>query len=395
MDALYTYSNIIFYVYYIEKYGRILFLIVNTNHSVDNSMAFYQEMGTAFLKSRVIAFRSLPDDIPLIFNDSYEPYTDFNRYMLQKATGSWPSPHSRLAAAQSYKHFLTWIERHELEWDEIRYRHLISYRDHLVSKGLQASTINNRLTFVHQFYHWAADCDLISPFSIRFNDLKVSDRVQVGTMRYLEQEELVRFLGAFGYSFESDFAQKQNGLMALIMACVGLRRQEVVKLTIDQIPSFDPRKPYQYKEIIGKGDKRRAVQWPSRAINSIEKFVTFQRRALVERFEKNDSFYDDGNYLFLSTKTGRPFHYNSLNSMFAKVSAVSGVKCTPHMLRHTYATYWLKENGVSDSNVIRLRNLLGHSHSDTTFGYVHALERLVIHDEIGEWANAVAARVGV
>jgi site-specific recombinase XerD len=358
-------------------------------------MAFYQEMGTTFLDSRVMAFRSLPDNIPFVFNDCFEPYTAFNLYMIQKATGSWASPHSKIAAAQAYKHFLTWTEANGVEWDEVRYRHLVFYRDQLVREGLQSSTINHRLTFIHQFYHWSADCGLITHFSLNFRDLRVSDRIQAGTIKFLEQEDLIKFLRACNYAFESDFTRNQNELMAVIMACVGLRRQEVVKLTVDHIPSFDPRRPYQYGEVLGKGNKRRAVQWPTQVINSVETFITFHRRPLIEDFMEKDTSYDAENYLFLSSKTGKPFHYNSLNKIFTAASKACGVKCTPHMLRHTYATYWLKENGVSDSNIIRLRNLLGHSHSDTTFGYVHALERLVFHEEVGEWANFVARRIGL
>ena len=115
-------------------------------------MAFHQKMGNVFTESRVSTFRDLPDDLPFLFSENNEPYTEFNRYISQKATGSWASPNSRVAAAQAYKMFLSWLEDSNQEWDEVRYRHLVSFRDYLVRSGSQASTINNRLTFIHQFF---------------------------------------------------------------------------------------------------------------------------------------------------------------------------------------------------------------------------------------------------
>ncbi|WP_031482039.1 tyrosine-type recombinase/integrase [Maridesulfovibrio frigidus] len=358
-------------------------------------MAFYQKMGVVFKGSSVTAFRDLPDDLPFLFSPRFEPYTEFNRYMAYKATGSWPSQNSWIAAAQAYRHFLSWMEGAGLEWDEVRFRHLVNFRDSLVQSGLKSSSVNNRLVFVHQFYKWVANIGVVGAFSFNFNDLKVTDRVQQGMVKFLEKEEAVKFIRSFEYVFKDSFVCRQNSLMATIMLSVGLRRAEVVTLSIDKIPVFDPSRKFQYSEILGKGNKFRAVMWPSQVLSSIEKFITYYRRPLVEQFESGVDGYADKNDLFLSTKTGQIYHPNSVDSFFRKVSKASGIKCTPHMLRHTYATYWLKVNGVTDSNVIRLRNLLGHSHADTTFDYVHTMERLVFHDESSDWANDVAEKVGL
>lgn len=358
-------------------------------------MAFYQEMGSTFKKSRVAALQTLPEGVPLLFDDDFKPYAEINRFILQKVTGSWPSPHTWTAAVQAYKQFLSWLELSEHEWDEVRYRHLVSFRDHLVSLELKSSTVNSRLVFVQQFYRWASDVGLIAPISIKFSDLKYRSRIQAGVVKFIEKNKAVSFIRSFKYAFTDEFVREQNSLIASTMLSVGLRRSEIASLMINDVPDFDPNSDYQYGEVVGKGNKKRVVQWPTRLINAIEKFIIFHRRPFVDSFKGKNADSTDPGFLFVSTKTCRNFHQNSINKIFSRASEVCGIYCTPHMLRHSYATYWLKENDVTESNVVWLRNLLGHSHSDTTLVYVHAVKQLAIQSEGDDFALDVLRKVGL
>ncbi len=66
---------------------------------------------------------------------------------------------------------------------------------------------------------------------------------------------------------------------------------------------------------------------------------------------------------------GRPMTYDTVRSLFRRLSKRTGLAVTPHMLRHSRATLWLREDGLSPETVSRL---LGHASTQTTHNtYLH------------------------
>ncbi len=60
---------------------------------------------------------------------------------------------------------------------------------------------------------------------------------------------------------------------------------------------------------------------------------------------------------------GRPMTYDTVRSLVKRLSKQTQVSFTPHMLRHTRATIWLRDDKLSPATVARL---LGHSSVQTT-----------------------------
>lgn len=66
---------------------------------------------------------------------------------------------------------------------------------------------------------------------------------------------------------------------------------------------------------------------------------------------------------------GRPMTYDTVRSLFRRLSKRTGIAVTPHMLRHSRATLWLREDELSAETVSRL---LGHASTQTTHQtYLH------------------------
>lgn len=69
---------------------------------------------------------------------------------------------------------------------------------------------------------------------------------------------------------------------------------------------------------------------------------------------------------------GAPKTVDGLKKQYVGIFRRAGIKhpgrpSGPHVLRHTFATYFLKAGG----NILSLQNILGHSHISTTMVYLH------------------------
>lgn len=91
-------------------------------------------------------------------------------------------------------------------------------------------------------------------------------------------------------------------------------------------------------------------------------------------------------FLFV-TANGNPIKPNTLNQIFRVVSEKADIKITPHMLRHSFAVYFLNNlKKLGHSQPLKtLQSRLGHSNISTTLIYTH-----ISDDDIAEESMANA-----
>ena len=77
-------------------------------------------------------------------------------------------------------------------------------------------------------------------------------------------------------------------------------------------------------------------------------------------------------YVFVNLwegEIGRPLAYATVVALFKRLSAQAGCYARPHMLRHTRATTWIRDDRLPIPTVARL---LGHRSAQTTSDlYLH------------------------
>jgi site-specific recombinase XerC len=97
-----------------------------------------------------------------------------------------------------------------------------------------------------------------------------------------------------------------------------------------------------------------------------------------------------GGYLF-TTRGGTPLSIRNAQRDLAKLSercGISGVRCSPHTMRHSFAVTYLRNGG----NVEFLRRCLGHSNIMTTQRYLASVEPKDlqrIHNDLSPLGRAV------
>lgn len=149
--------------------------------------------------------------------------------------------------------------------------------------------------------------------------------------------------------FDDDWMGRRDKALLSLLYDTGIRRSELISLK--KIDFDDNRGTLK---VFGKGGKERLLPLLSETIDLV-------LRHIEEReFESNYLLVTDrGNQLNPS------FVYRKVNSYLSKVSTLQ--KCSPHVLRHTFATHLLN-NGAE---LAAVKDLLGHASLSSTQVYTH------------------------
>jgi integrase/recombinase XerC len=217
------------------------------------------------------------------------------------------------------------------------------WRDHLSEeRKLSAATVNMRL---------AALRGLCKSHG---NKLAVTNMRQVQKpVEVLSGRDLGRlFKAAQG----DDWMDKRNVAMLAVMARAGLRAGEVVALDEADV---EIRKRSGWATVYrGKGRKERHVPLSLEARNVLKDY----REARPEDAESPA--------LFVS-QSGKRLNVQDVERMLGAVGQQAGLdkRVYPHLLRHTFATRFLRKAG--EGGLKALQMILGHTNITTTVRYLH------------------------
>lgn len=139
-------------------------------------------------------------------------------------------------------------------------------------------------------------------------------------------------------------------MVALVLLDSGLRISEALGLGKADV-DFDQ----LTMRVDGKGGKERLVP------------MSLELRRMLFRWQQGQS----ANLMF-ATRTGSKLTVRNFQRDFkqlCKKLSITGVRCSPHTLRHTFAVNYLRKGG----NLEFLRRILGHSSILTTQKYLRSL----------------------
>ena len=211
-------------------------------------------------------------------------------------------------------------------------------------RKLAASTVNVRLSAVKGLAR------------------SVGRELSVRGVRQVEQpiaplngRDLGRLIAAIEtHSWGPEWLQKRNRALVSVMARAGLRVKEVVSLDLGDIEINERSGWVKIRQ--GKGLKERRVPLPLQT-----------RRALSAYLESRPKWAKRP-ALFL-TKTGNRLSTRAVQRLVKTAAQRAGIDkdVTPHVLRHTYATRFLRKTG----DLATLQDILGHTNIATTSRYLH------------------------
>lgn len=223
-------------------------------------------------------------------------------------------------------------------------------------KKYKQKTIKRKIASIKAFYSYLEEEELVEQNP--FRKIKVKFKETIILPRIIPREEIEQLLN-YIYASLSSLSRIQykhslrDAAVIEVFFATGARVYEISNIRAENINLNSG-----LIRIMGKGGKERYIQISNTAVLDI----------LRKYYAENEPEIKKSGYFFINNR-GKRYTEQSIRLMLKKYTLKAGIqrKITPHMFRHSFATYLIEE-GVDVSCV---QQILGHSSIKTTQIYIH------------------------
>lgn len=222
------------------------------------------------------------------------------------------------------------------------------------TRQFSAASINRAMSSIRSLYKYMRREGIVE--SDVFATVK-SLRTQKRIPKFITQQDMVSVVERVLAQLHSvDWVERRDALLVLMLYTCGLRLAEIRAIDHDH---FDDN--YNTLRVLGKGDKERMIPILKRVSAEIGDYIT---KNLAENICTSQE-----KALFLS-KRGERISRSDVQRSVARLLRECGVqgKCSPHVLRHTFATHLLNDG----ADLREIQELMGHSSLRATQVYTHS-----------------------
>lgn len=240
----------------------------------------------------------------------------------------------------------------DIDVQDINLTRCKKYYLYLADTGINSVSVQSYIRGLRAFLRYLYENDLIEiDICSRFRLPKCTRNV----IDVLSDEEIHRVYRAL----EGDsLLQIRNRLIVSLMLDSGLRRHEVVSLTVGDVHLND-----RYLIVLGKGDKQRFVPFGKTSALYLEQYLSIVYPNIDNidfRMPLIIKVSDFGEHEAITDTT--------LKQFFRGLKVRTGIKrLKAHLLRHTFATRYLENGG----NIYALQAILGHTSLEMVKRYLH------------------------
>ena len=275
--------------------------------------------------------------------NSAEPFVKDFIYYLQAERGLSGN------TVEGYKSdALSFLENTKKNVKEINREDIKNYLQSLHNSNFSTATVARKTSSLRMFFLFWVGEGLIE--ATPMNNIQ-SPKMEKRLPKFLSMDEVTKLIESVNGDFK--YSIRDKAILELLYGC-GLRVSELLNLRKEDVFLRE-----DFIRVKGKGSKERIIPLGNEAKKALIKYITEERPTLDK---KKSSF------LFL-TRRGNKLSRMGLWKRFQQYLVKSGIakNCTPHTLRHSFATHLL-QRGASLRTV---QLLLGHSDISTTQIYTH------------------------
>jgi len=213
----------------------------------------------------------------------------------------------------------------------------VTWIKNMLESGIKPVSVNTYICALNAYWKW--------------------EGAGISKLKYIKEEEKIlatlttEHVGRLLRFGSTKTNLRRAHLVALTILDTGLRASEVLGLTKENIDMEN-----MILNVLGKGGKHRLVPFSS------------ELRKSLYRFSEKSS----GRVYTFGTKNNTKVSVRNLERDFqilGKKLGITGVRFSPHTLRHTMATNWIRSGG----DIFMLSRVLGHSDIKTTTKYLKSL----------------------
>lgn len=229
------------------------------------------------------------------------------------------------------------------------------YITHL-HKSYKQKTVKRKIASIKAFYNYLEETEIIAESP--FRKIKVKFKETVTLPRIIPREEIEKLLNHMYQCLnENDKVSHKHMLRDVavieVFFATGARVYEISNIREDSINLNTG-----LIRLMGKGGKERYVQISNTSILEV----------LKKYYDENEQAIKKSGYFFVNNRESR-YTEQSIRLMLKKYTKQAGIErnITPHMFRHSFATYLIEE----EVDVSCVQQILGHSSIKTTQIYIH------------------------
>ena len=256
------------------------------------------------------------------------------------------SDHTVIAYNKDVLQFIEFSEITNIEeFKEIRSNLIRSWIVSLIENLKENKSVNRKLSSLRTFFKW-----LKKEQYIELNPLlKISGPKQVKRLPSFAKESELSVEKTEQY-FSQDFDGIRDRLIVEFFYQTGIRLSELINLKDKDIQS-------QSIKVLGKRNKERIIPISNGLFDLVQEY----RKAKKELSLGSHNFFVliNGNNLYPK------FVYRKINIYLGNATSLD--KCSPHVLRHTFATHMLNNGAGLET----LKDILGHANLSATQIYTH------------------------
>ena len=211
------------------------------------------------------------------------------------------------------------------------------FRKNFLNKNLSANTYNFNLAAVRYFYLICFERNISKT-------LLPTSNIRKRFPNIISKEQFLTIVNN-----ESNLEHK---CWYLLSFCCGLRVSEIATLKIEEINSREHK-----LKVIGKGNKERYTILPDIVIKYLRLYY------------KSKGYKFSTGYLFKGIELNEHISPRTIGNSFTNLKKEYNLpkEITEHSLRHSFATYYLKNGG----DILILKSMMGHKTLTSTSIYVH------------------------
>ncbi len=334
----------------------------------------------------------------IVIGDNFIPFQTINEY-LEYMENSGKSHNTIKNYAFHINVYFNFLAAIKIEWNEINTKTLHDYVRYLkipdsfndkniipFSTGQEfeprrsASTINVMMAAVISFYKYHARLD-------NAPDLQIYS--ESGSNAYSSYKPFLHHISKGSAKLKNELKAKvpkripktisQKEFKLLVEACNNSRDKFILCLLYESgirigqalgLRHSDISLPDNEIKIVPRTDNENLVFAKTNEEYTVH--ITEQTMALYTEYIFEDLENIESDYVFVNVWggiPGRPMRYANVVKIFNRLKKKTGIRITPHMLRHTHATEFVRQGGRMDI----LQRRLGHKSIQTTTNiYTHA-----------------------